>query len=445
MSRRRPATGARRAFAVARFSAGFACAAAVAAAGVGAAAVLVAPPAAVAAGPAEARMPLAPADAAAIAAIPADTLLEPAGASGRVPNYLRALAATHPKAAPAFARLFKTVLYGGTLPPATKIAMGRRIARAHGNTYVDAHLARLLPGAAPADADTPAGRLALRYADNLTRAIHGVSDADFAEIRKHFNDAQIVELTITVCFFNYFDRLTQGLALPVESWVRDAGARPSPPPARPEANPARVALISDAEVQAVARAAAPPPPASPSGGLGIGLANSRRAMLRVPDMADAWFGYWAAVREDTRVDRPTQLQVSFAVSMANGCRYCVLHQVLGLRRAGVDMAKLVAMKKDDSALTAAERAAVVFARKLTREPAAVTDADFAALQAAFPGAAAADIVLQTCAFNFMNRFTDGLRLPSEDEAIKTYHEVYGTSFEAEQRTAAAAPPPAPGG
>lgn len=28
-------------------------------------------------------------------------------------------------------------------------------------------------------------------------------------------------------------------------------------------------------------------------------------------------------------------------------------------------------------------------------------------------------------FSFMNRFTDGLRLPSEDEAVKTYQEVYG--------------------
>jgi hypothetical protein len=29
----------------------------------------------------------------------------------------------------------------------------------------------------------------------------------------------------------------------------------------------------------------------------------------------------------------------------------------------------------------------------------------------------------------MNRFTDGLRLPSEDEAIKTYLETYGRNFE----------------
>jgi hypothetical protein len=29
----------------------------------------------------------------------------------------------------------------------------------------------------------------------------------------------------------------------------------------------------------------------------------------------------------------------------------------------------------------------------------------------------------------MNRFTDGLRLPSEDEAIRVYRETYGQDFE----------------
>jgi hypothetical protein len=33
--------------------------------------------------------------------------------------------------------------------------------------------------------------------------------------------------------------------------------------------------------------------------------------------------------------------------------------------------------------------------------------------------------MQTSYFNFMNRFTDGLHLPSEDEAIKIYREIYG--------------------
>ena len=40
------------------------------------------------------------------------------------------------------------------------------------------------------------------------------------------------------------------------------------------------------------------------------------------------------------------------------------------------------------------------------------------------------MVLQTCNFAFMNRFTDGLQLPSEDEAIKVYHETYGATLDA---------------
>jgi alkylhydroperoxidase family enzyme len=111
--------------------------------------------------------------------------------------------------------------------------------------------------------------------------------------------------------------------------------------------------------------------------------------------------------------------------MANGCRYCTIHQVLGLRRLGVDPAKLLQMKKDDSALTARELAAVSFARKLTKDPMSTADADFAALEKEFGTQGAVEVIMQTGTFAFMNRFTDNLRLPSEDEAIKNYQETYG--------------------
>ena len=151
-------------------------------------------------------------------------------------------------------------------------------------------------------------------------------------------------------------------------------------------------------------------------------------MMRSPAFGLAWRAYGSAVREYATVNRETKLHVSFAVSMANGCRYCTLHQVQGLRRLGVDPAKLVAMKKDDSALTPRELNAVQFARKLTREPAAISDIDYDKLKAEFGDQGALEVMLQTCAFSFMNRFTDGLRLPSEDEAIKTYQETYGSEF-----------------
>ena len=114
--------------------------------------------------------------------------------------------------------------------------------------------------------------------------------------------------------------------------------------------------------------------------------------------------------------------------MANGCRYCTIHQVVGLRRLGVDPTKLLAMEKDDAALTPREKTAVLVRTQADGEPVDVTDADYATLRAEFKEQGALEVLLQTCNFSFMNRFTDGLRLPSEDEAIKTYREIYGRDF-----------------
>ena len=76
-----------------------------------------------------------------------------------------------------------------------------------------------------------------------------------------------------------------------------------------------------------------------------------------------------------------------------------------------------------------ELAAVLFARKLTAEPAGTTDADYAKLTEIFNTQGALEVLMQTCNFAFMNRFTDGLRLPSEDEAVNIYHETYGTDWQ----------------
>ena len=362
---------------------------------------------------------------------------DPLGGS-RAPNYIRLLAA-HTEAAPQFARLTHTFLFAGALPPETKMAMGHRIARALGSPYALAHAERWLRASergrevlARLRANqegrlAPAEQLALEYASKLTRDVNGVTPEDFARVRAHYNDSQIVELTMATCFFNYFARLSEALNLPVELWAAEpASAAPAPAFLPP---PARVALISDEEIAATSAAReAARAPQGPAAGLGLGMANSQRAMLRAPLLAQAWRAYGSAVRERSTIGREMQLHVSFAVSTANGCRYCTLHQVLGLRRVGVSAAKLARMRKDDSALSPRELVAVKFARLLTRDPSAVTDADFDGLRAEFGDRGALEVVLQTCAFSFMNRFTDSLGLPSEDEAVRTYQEVYGTNW-----------------
>jgi alkylhydroperoxidase family enzyme len=383
-----------------------------------------------------ARVSLAPLDSVGLTDLDADLI--PQG--DQPPNYLRALASMPDVVAP-FARLVRAVHTGGKLDAELKAAMGLRVAQVYGSPYVAVHEQRALRrtprGAALLEAVkngkeaslSERDRLALTYVELLTRDVHGVSDADFARMRGRFDDSEMVELTLVTCFFNYFVRVCEGLALPVEPWalteptaVQVAAAVPGSTPIVP-----RIALISDAEIAAVATAvqAAKDQAAQGNNSLGLGLANSQRAMLRSPEIAMAWRAYGAATRQHAVVERSTLLQVSFAVSMANNCRYCTIHQVLGLKRLGVDVAKLVAMKKDDSALTPRELLAVSFARKLTRDPLSGSAADYDALQTEFGEQGALDVLMQTANFSFMNRFTDGLGLPSEDEAVRVYREVYG--------------------
>ncbi len=357
--------------------------------------------------------------------------------SAHVPNYIRALA-QNTKSAPQYANLVQTFVYGGTVPPETKMAIALRVAQICYSPYLYAQTSRwlraskrgreLLTGWDGGSSLTLAEKLALGYAEKLTDDIHGVSESDFAAVRAAYNDSQIVELTMTVSFFNHFVRLAEALSLPVETWVLDDRTPRSPDVPAFTVPTARISLVSDRELDAgsLALTAAKQAQAqAPQNGLGIGIANSQRAMMRVPDLQAAWRDFGNQNRQTWTIDRNIQLQISFAVSMANGCRYCTLHQVLGLRRLGVDPKKLLAMKKDDSALTSREMAAVEFARKLTRRPASVTDEDFAKLKKEFGDAGSVEAILQTGNFAFMNRFTDGLRLPSEDEAVKTYQETYG--------------------
>jgi AhpD family alkylhydroperoxidase len=360
--------------------------------------------------------------------------------AGKVPNYARALALL-PNAAKPFAMTFKAYLYDGTIAPETKMAMGVRIAQIYGSAYPAIHLQRLLRasdkgqkllaalGANNLASLSASEQAALRYAELLTGDVHGVSDAEFQKTRASFNDSQVVELTMTTAFFNYFLRFCEGANLPVEKWALDEPVAKVPAP-KFELPPARVSLVSNEQMSLAAEtlAAAEAQAKNPQG-LGIGIANSQRAFMLVPNITRAWRAYTGVSRDYNSVTREIKLHVSFAISMANGCRYCTLHQVQGLRRLGVEPSKLMAMAKDDSQLSPRELAAVTFARKITRDPVKLEKADYAALVAEFKEQGALEVLLQCGNFAYMNRFTDGLRLPSEDEAIKIYQETYGKKFE----------------
>ena len=49
------------------------------------------------------------------------------------------------------------------------------------------------------------------YAERLTRGASGMRDRALEELKKHFNEEQIVELTLVICAANFTNRFNDGL------------------------------------------------------------------------------------------------------------------------------------------------------------------------------------------------------------------------------------------
>ncbi len=57
---------------------------------------------------------------------------------------------------------------------------------------------------------------ALNYAEKLTRMPHDITDADIEKLKKHFSDAEIVDLHLLIGLANLTNRFTDPLGLELE-------------------------------------------------------------------------------------------------------------------------------------------------------------------------------------------------------------------------------------
>lgn len=69
-----------------------------------------------------------------------------------------------------------------------------------------------LPDWRPSEHFSPMQRAVLAYTDAMTKDIH-VSDAVFAEVRDHFDETGIVELTATIAAYNMVSRFLEALQI----------------------------------------------------------------------------------------------------------------------------------------------------------------------------------------------------------------------------------------
>ena len=74
---------------------------------------------------------------------------------------------------------------------------------------------------------TPAERVALEYAERITYTDRQVDDALFAELRKHFTEAQIVELTAVIALENFRSKFNPTLGVEAQGFcmVPTAGTK----------------------------------------------------------------------------------------------------------------------------------------------------------------------------------------------------------------------------
>jgi alkylhydroperoxidase family enzyme len=65
---------------------------------------------------------------------------------------------------------------------------------------------------------SPAERVALDYAERITYTDRNVDDALFAEVKKHFNEPQIVELTAAVALENFRSKFNPTLGVEAQGF-----------------------------------------------------------------------------------------------------------------------------------------------------------------------------------------------------------------------------------
>src|ERR1051325_9244732 len=67
---------------------------------------------------------------------------------------------------------------------------------------------------------TPRERAALGYAEMVTISPNDITDEQFAELRRHFSDREIVELTLQAAFENFRARFNRALRIEDDGFAR---------------------------------------------------------------------------------------------------------------------------------------------------------------------------------------------------------------------------------
>jgi len=130
-----------------------------------------------------------------------------------------------------------------------------------------------------------------------------------------------------------------------------------------------------------------------------------RVMANRHDVLKNFPAFYGAIMGPGPTERRVKEAVYLAVSFANKCNFCTTAHIAGAKRAGLSDAEIEAIRSEsDAGLSDGERAAVAYARNLTRTATASRDG----LEGHFTGEQIVEITLAAAMANFTNRFNNAL-------------------------------------
>jgi alkylhydroperoxidase family enzyme len=340
-----------------------------------------------------------------------------------------------------------------TLSPTFKTMFFWIVSRANNCTYCQGHQEVKLAAdgvqedtIAALDGDwsefTEAERAAFAFTRKLTYEPNRLSDADIDRLRSYYKDPQILEIITAVAGFNAMNRWTGSLAIPQEAHrvyltptsdkykalrsrvaPLDAGAAPGALVCALAAD--RGPLESRAEVDLALEACRKRSPRLPLASAAQArevvpadwtgadpLPEWVRLFANFPKAGKAWVAQCVYAQSKGRLSAKLKAEIAWVGARHDRAWYALGHAQDRLLELGFTKEAIDALDQPSQALPAEEKAVVAFARKLTVDPALISDADIEGLRKHFSDHEVAEIIYQVTHAAFFDRVTEaaGLRL-----------------------------------
>ena len=168
----------------------------------------------------------------------ADLLARSEERMGFVPNS-QLIMARRPEILRGFAQLAGAINGpSSTISPQLRNLVSQMASRASGCGYCMAHTAHTAARVGVPDAKeqalweyetsplfSAAERAALRVAQGAAQVPNAVTDEDFAELKRHYSEEQIVDIVAVIALFGFLNRFNDTMATQLESSPLEAGRR----------------------------------------------------------------------------------------------------------------------------------------------------------------------------------------------------------------------------